>query len=142
MRHVPAAATRLSGMGAITVAVLVLVFAAFDDITTDTATAFPLEYSFLIASAGWLLFVTWTLRRRHRLLAGVSVLAVAGSLWAQREIRPGIVPGLWPEYVVITAAYLWFWVLASTLLWLAWRADERGGAPAAARSRDDPSESA
>jgi len=41
--------------GVITLVVLLLVFAAFDDITTDNATALPVEYSLLIACGAWLL---------------------------------------------------------------------------------------
>lgn len=113
--------------GTITFVVLLLVFAAFDDITTDNATAFPVEYSILVACAAWLLFVAWgLLRNRHRFFGGMSVLAVAAAVWAQRAIGPGSVPGLWPEYVVITGTYLWFCALSLTLLWLGWGTHQSG----------------
>jgi hypothetical protein len=113
--------------GVITLVVLLLVFAAFDDITTDNATAFPVEYSFLVAAGVWLLSVAWRLfRQRHPILGGMSVLALAAAAWAQRAIGPGIVPGFWLEYVVITGAYLWFWALSLTLLLLGWRSHHRG----------------
>lgn len=103
--------------------VLLLVFAAFDDITTDNATTFRFEYTILLGCSGWLLFVAWDLLRRdYRALGGASLLALASAVWAQRRIGPGITPGLWPEYIVMTAAYIWFWVLAVALLWLGWRA--------------------
>jgi len=35
-----------------------------------------------------------------------------------------MVPGLRPEYTVMTTAYFWFWALAGAMLWLAWRARE------------------
>lgn len=113
--------------GAITFVVVLLIFAAFDDITTDNATAFTAEYSILLVCTGWLLFVASSLLRAgHRVLGGVSLVALAAGLWAQRAIGPGIVPGLWPEYVAITAAYGWFIALALTLLWLGWRTYPNG----------------
>jgi hypothetical protein len=118
-----AAGPRLLSHGAITLVALLLVFAAFDDITTDNATTFRVEYTFLVGCAGWLLFVAWSLiRGGHRGLGFASLVALAGALWAQRAIGPGIVPGLWPEYIVMTAAYVWFWALAGAMLWLGWRA--------------------
>jgi hypothetical protein len=104
---------------AITIVVLLLVFAAVDDITTDNATAFPVEYSMLLVSAAWLAFVTARLwRSNHRMLGGVSALALVASVWAQRAIRPGNTPDLWPEYIVMMAVYVWFWALAIGLFWL------------------------
>ena len=109
-----------SGLG--TFAALLLIRAAFDDITTDNATTFRTEYTFLWACAGFLTVVAVRLLRAgHQLLGGASLLAVAAGLWAQRAIGPGIVPGLWAEYVVLTAAFLWFVALATSLVWLAWR---------------------
>jgi hypothetical protein len=108
--------------GLVTVCVLLLVFAAFDDITTDNATAFPLEYTILIACAGWLFFLGLRLlRQHHHGLGAVSLVALAAAVWAQRAIGPGIRPGLWTEYVVVTAAYVWFVVLSCVLLWRGWR---------------------
>lgn len=108
--------------GAVTLVVLLLVFAAFDDITTDSATAFPVEYSMLLAAAAWLLRLAWKLlRNRYRFLGGMSLFAVATAVWAQRAIGPGGVPGWRPEYIAIIGAYLWFWALSLTLLWWGWR---------------------
>jgi hypothetical protein len=107
---------------AITIAALFLVFAAFDDITTDNATTFRVEYTFLVGCTAWLLFVAWSLiRGGHRTLGFVSLVALASAVWAQHAIRPGMVPGWRPEYVVFTTAYCWFWALAGTMLWLGWR---------------------
>ena len=115
--------TRFFSNAAITVVALVLVFAAFDDITTDNATTFRVEYTFLVGCAGWLLFVAWSLiRGGHRALGFASLFALASALWAQHAIGPRTVRGLRPEYIVMTAAYFWFWTLASAMLWLAWRA--------------------
>ena len=118
-----ATGTRLLSNATITLVALLLVFAAFDDITTDNATTFRVEYTFLVGCAGWLLFVAWSLiRGGHPALGFASLLALASALWAQQAIGPGMVPGLRPEYIVMTAAYFWFWALAGAMLWLAWRA--------------------
>jgi hypothetical protein len=118
-----ASGTRLLSNAAITLVALLLVFAAFDDITTDNATSFRVEYTFLVGCAGWLLFVAWSLiRGGHRTLGSASLVALASALWAQHAIRPGMVRGLRPEYIVMTAAYFWFCALAGAMLWLAWRA--------------------
>lgn len=117
------AGTRLFSHAAITVVALLLVFAAFDDITTDNATSFRVEYTFLIGCAGWLLFVAWSLiRDGRRALGFASLVALAGALWAQRAIGPDMVPGLRPEHIVMIASYFWFWALLGAMLWLAWRA--------------------
>ena len=115
-------ATQYFASGLATFVALLLIFAAFDDITTDNATTFRTEYALLLACAGWLIFIAVRLLRAgHQLLGGASVLAVAAGLWAQRAIGPGIVPGFWAEYVVLTAAYLWFVALAISLVWFASR---------------------
>jgi len=118
-----AAEPRLLSHAGITLVALLLVFAAFDDITTDNATTFRVEYTFLVGCAVWLLSVAWSLiRGGHRALGFASLVALASALWAQRAIGPGMVLGLRPEYIVMTAAYFWFWALAGAMLWLAWRA--------------------
>ena len=54
-------------IAAVTVVVLLLAYAALDDITTDNATSFRVEYGFLILSAGWLAFVAvWAFLRKRR----------------------------------------------------------------------------
>lgn len=121
-----AATTWLFAKAAITVVALLLVFAALDDITTDHAMTFRLEYTFLGGSAAWLLFVAWSLvRAGHRTFGYASLVALASALWALSGIRPGIVPALRPEFVVMATAYVWFWFLACAMLWLAWRAGKR-----------------
>ena len=123
-------APRFIRQAAITFAALLLAFAAIDDITTDNATRFPVEYTFLVLCAGWLLFVAWSLiRAGHRALGVISIFALAGALWAQRAIGPaGSVPaGLQPEHVVMIGAYFWFWALAGAMLWLGWRTMPHGG---------------
>jgi hypothetical protein len=127
-----AAGTRLFANAAITLVALLLVFAAFDDITTDNATTFQVEYTFLVGCAGWLLFVAWSLiRGGHRTLGYASLVALASALWAQHAIGPRMVPGLRPEYIVMTSAYFWFWALTGAMLWLAWRTRKRRAPQAA-----------
>jgi hypothetical protein len=122
-----AASGRLVRDAVVTIAVLLLVFAAFDDITTDNATSFPLEYAILVAAAVWLLFIAVRLTRHgHGLLGGISLLALAGALWGQRAVGPGVVwgqraAGFKPEYVAVMTAYGWFWALSLAMLWWAWR---------------------
>ncbi len=104
--------------GLLTAVVLLIVFAAFDDITTDNDTDFRQEYAGLVACAAWLAFLAVRFVRHHqRVLGGISLVALAVALWGQRGIGPGIVPGLWPEYVATTGAYIWFWALTLVLLW-------------------------
>ena len=52
--------------GAVTCAVLLLTFAALDDITTGNETDFTNEYGAVLISAAWLLFVTSRLIRTRR----------------------------------------------------------------------------
>ena len=85
-----ATGTRLFANAAITLVALLLVFGAFDDITTDNATTFRVEYTFLVGCAGWLLFVAWFLiRGGHRTLGFASLVVLASALWAQHAIAPG-----------------------------------------------------
>lgn len=107
--------------GVVTLAALMLAFAAFDDITTGTESDFTLEYAALLACAGWLLSVTLRLRDSHRVLGAISFIALAGAVWAQSEIGRGIVPGPWPAYVMTASAFLWFSVVAVVLLVSGWR---------------------
>lgn len=109
--------------GLISFVALLLVFAAFDDITTDNSTSFRVEYTVVVACAVWFGFVAVRLIRvGRRTLGMLSLVALLAGLWAQRGIRPGITPGVWPEYVVMTGVFLWFLALAATLVLLGWRA--------------------
>ena len=109
------------GSGLLTAGALLLVYAAFDDITTDNATAFPVEYSFLALCAAWLLVLGIRLVRAQRPMFGwISIAAVAAALWAQRALGPAMVAGWRTEYTVITAAYVWFWFVAAALIRWGW----------------------
>ena len=97
-----------------------LAFAAFDDITTGNESDFTTEYAGLVLCAVWLLFVSIRLlRSSHRVLGGISLVALAAGIWSLRAIGPGTIPGLWTEYVVMAAALLWFAALSLILFGLA-----------------------
>lgn len=109
--------------GAVSFALLLLSFAAFDDITTGHEADLSLEYGALLATAVWLLFVTFRLIRASRhVLGAMSLVALAGALWGQGGIGPGITPGPWPAYIVTAGAFVWFTAVASVLLISGWRA--------------------
>jgi hypothetical protein len=64
--------------GALSATVLVLSWLALDDITTDTADAFHLEYSTLVLAAAWFAALgAWLLAHGHTRTGGISLLAVA-----------------------------------------------------------------
>ena len=52
----------------VTIVVLLIAFAAFDDITTGNEPDFRQEYFVLVACSIWLMFVAVKLMRRHRRL--------------------------------------------------------------------------
>jgi hypothetical protein len=61
--------------GAVTLAMVILAFLAFDDITTDNATTFTVEYSCLLACAIWCLVLVIRLAgTRHFVLGGASAV--------------------------------------------------------------------
>ena len=126
-----AASRRLRRDAVVAIAALLLVFAAFDDITTDNATSFPLEYTILVASAILLLFIAVRLMRHgHGLLGGISLLALASALWGARAVGPDVVwgqraAGFKPEYLAVMIAYGWFCALSLAMLWRARRESPR-----------------
>lgn len=123
IHHRRAAAVGLLRDAALTMTAVLVAYAAFDDITTDNATAFTFEYGALILCAAWLLALAIRLIRIQRpVLGGISLLALAAASWGQRAIRPGLVPGLSSHYVATASAFVWFAVLSVVLLTLGWRA--------------------
>lgn len=107
----------------ITMAAVLLAYAAFDDITTDNATSFTFEYAGLAVCGAWLLVLALRLIREGRLaLGGISLLALAGAVWGQRAIGPGTVPSVGPHYLATVGAFGWFAVLSVILLVVEWRA--------------------
>lgn len=109
--------------GALTFAALLLSFAAFDDITTGNETDFTLEYGAVLVCVGWLFVVTFRLiRASRRVLGAISFVLLAGAVWGQLEIGPGITPGFWPTYAFTASAFLWFIVVSAVLVVSGWRA--------------------
>ena len=102
--------------GLVTFAFVVLAWLAFDDITTDNATSFTVEYTCLLACAVWCLVVAVRLATKGHFVLGAAV-------WGQRSIGPGTVPSWQPHYVATAAAMVWFLSLAVVLLVLGFRAD-------------------
>lgn len=118
--------------GILTLAVVLLAFLAFDDITTDNATRFPLEYTALLGCSVWCLLVVVQLARTgHRVLGTISLLALGGAVWGQRAVGPGIVPSFQPEYVATLAGVGWFLALSIILVALGIRGS-RAGRPSTA----------
>jgi len=68
----------MRGRGAVSLVVLVFSWLALDDITTDNATRFPLEYTILVLAGVWFAALGVWLIARRRALAGIcSLVAVA-----------------------------------------------------------------
>ena len=107
---------------AVTLATVLLAFAAFDDITTDTDTTFTFEWAGLAVCAVSLLIVSWRLlRSEHRWLGAVSVVALVAAVGAGSAIRPGTGP-FQIEYLTTLAGLLWFLALVGILTGQAWGA--------------------
>ena len=105
----------------LTLAAVLIAFAAFDDITTDTATTFTFEWLGLGVCAAWLLIVSWRLvHGQHRWLGSVSVIALVVAAGAGSSIRPGTGP-FRVEYLATLAGLFWFLGLAAILATRAWR---------------------
>ena len=108
--------------GLISLCALLLVVAAFDDITTDNATDFTAEYVVLLICAAWFGYVAFRLTRYgHRTLGILSLVALAGAAWGQQTVGQGTTRGGLPGYLVTAGAIFWFLGLTSTLLFLGWR---------------------
>ena len=108
----------------ITLAVVFLAVAALDDITTDNATAFPLERSMLVVSGVWFLLLASRLwRQGHRVLGGVSLGLLAIAALAEPFVGPSRIPTQFGYlgYLAIVAALVWFLALAGILAGFSWR---------------------
>lgn len=113
---------------AITFATVLLAFAAFDDITTDTATTFTFEWVGLAICGVWLLIVSWRLlRSEHWWLGFISVVALVATAGAGATIRPGTGP-FQVESLTTLAGLLWFLGLVGILTVQARRRSDRDAA--------------
>ncbi|MBP1648638.1 MAG: hypothetical protein H6Q30_2083 [Bacteroidetes bacterium] len=103
--------------GFATLAAVLLAFGAFDDITTDDAKTFTVEYALLVASGCWCLLVAISLLARRRIVFGlVSLILLAAAIWGQRAIGPGTLTSARPEYIATVIALCWFLVLSGILV--------------------------
>jgi peptidoglycan/LPS O-acetylase OafA/YrhL len=119
---------QLLGDAAVTLATMLLAFAAFDDITTDNDTNFTLEWSILAVCGLLLAMVSWRLlRSEHRWLGYISVAVLVAAVGAGSTIRPGISP-FQIEYLTTLAGFVWFLGLVGILTGLAWRRIDRDAA--------------
>jgi hypothetical protein len=121
-------------VGVVTLAVVALAFAAFDDITTDNATRFPLEYSMLSAGGAWCLIVIVRLARAsHRALAVVSLIVLGAAVWGAPALGDRTLSGLAPRYLATLAGLTWFFALAVVLILSGLRGSRPRSAAAAPR---------
>ncbi len=118
----PLTGTHLIVGGLATLGVCLLAYLAFDDITTDNATAFRLEYTCLVFCAAWCLFVSLRLiAGGNRLLGIVSLVALIGAIWGRRKIGPATIPSLKPEYISTVTGLVWFLTLSVILVVIGFR---------------------
>ena len=64
--------------GVLSLGVLLMTWLAGDDITTDNAGTFRVEYTMLVLAAAWFAALGVALVRRGRVVAGVASLAAVG----------------------------------------------------------------
>ena len=113
---------------AVTLATVLLAFAAFDDITTDNDTSFTFEWAALALCGVWLAMVSWRLlRSEHRWLGLISAIALVATAGAGSRIR-SITSPFEVEYLATMMGLLWFLALVGILAGLAWRRTDRDAA--------------
>jgi len=108
----------------ITVVVVFFAVAALDDITTDNATAFPLERSMLVGAGVWfLLLASRVWRQGHRVLGVLSLGLLAIAALGEPLVGPSRIPTQFGYlgYFAILAALVWFLALAGILAGFAGR---------------------
>jgi hypothetical protein len=99
------------GLGAVTLAAMFLAWLALDDITTDNATRFPVEYTILVMCAAWLMIVAGQLwRSGSRMNSALTVASIASAAFMAvggiGHKRDGGWAVFWPQYLPLT----WAWV--------------------------------
>jgi hypothetical protein len=112
--------SRLVGAGVVMLGLLLLSFLALDDITTDNATAFPLEYTMLIICGAWCALVAVALLRGgYAIPGGASLILIAAAAWVASDGLGTKAAGgwavFWPEYAVMSVNWLWFVAVAVIL---------------------------
>ena len=68
----------MRGRGAVSLVVLLLSWLALDDITTDNANAFPLEYAILVSAGIWFAALGVSLLAKRHFYVGISSLVADG----------------------------------------------------------------
>ena len=115
----------MRGFGAVSLVVLVLSYLALDDITTDNANAFPLEYTMLLLAGLWFAALGVWLITKRRALAGVfSLAAVALGVVAFWSLPHHYQP---PSFINNLGYVPLAWFLGLTA-WLLAARSERSGA--------------
>ena len=130
-----AAPARRVAEACVTLVAMLFALLALDDITTDNATTgFVPEYTLLAIAGAWLVVFAIQLWRKHRrVVAAVSLVVVAAAAWAAGDglghKHAGGWSVFWPDYSVITIAWLWFAAVSARLLVQAFRGAGPAGAP-------------
>jgi hypothetical protein len=84
----------MRGSGAVSLVVLLFSWLALDDMTTDNATRFPLEYGMLVLAGAWFAVLGGRLIAKRRVPAGVcSLMAVAIGVSACWDLPHHYEPG-------------------------------------------------
>ena len=68
----------MRGRGALSLIVLLLSWLALDDITTDNASEFPLEYAILVSAGIWFAALGVLLAAKRHSFSGISSLVAVG----------------------------------------------------------------
>ena len=112
----------MRGRGAVSLVVLVFSWLALDDITTDNATTFIVEYSLLVICGAWFAAVAIWLLARRRVMAGiVSLAALSLAVVAFRPLPHHYAPASPVNYLGLFSL-AWFLGLS------VWMAARRAGA--------------
>ena len=107
-------------IGVVSAFLLLLTWAALDDITTDTAHRFDVEYTLLALAGAWFVGIgAWLVARRRTLMGSATLAAVVvgiAAFWSLPQ-RGEQASGL--TYSGL-AALAWCLALVVWLLWLRW----------------------
>jgi hypothetical protein len=108
--------------GALTLAAVLLAFAALDDITTHHGASFYGERTALVVCGMWFVIAGRRMSLYGSRPIGILSIAVAAAAAvAQFAIVPGTVPALQISYLFSVLGLVWFTLLSAVLLWLSWR---------------------
>ena len=103
--------------GFITLAAVLMAYAAFDDITTDDAATFTVEYIILIFCTSWILFVSIILLIKRKLIIGTASFAVlAVVIWGQQTIGPATIAGFKTGHIAMLTSLGWFFCISIFML--------------------------